>query len=329
MTVPLSEALKKTTASILLLVLILPAAVVADKEAGLPAVKINDRIITLGEYSDAWRRTIQQKYYHGKVPEGGIVALRKEVGEELVDRYLLSWEALRRGFQPDQTSISKELTSYDNRYAKADEWQKRREELLPALRAQLEMDDLINQLRTRVTSVEEPAGPMVQAYYEKHPEKFTIPPQLDVSVILLRVAPSSPPEAWIQTREKALDMVKGIRGGESFEQLARLHSDDPSAKAGGHLGNIHLGMLVEDAQRAIDQLEPGAITAPVLLLEGLGIFRLNAQIPSRKMPFETVAERAGKLLTRELGESAWEELISSLRGESDITYYEENYLPSS
>ena len=54
-----------------------------------------------------------------------------------------------------------------------------------------------------------------------------------------------------------------VRGGERFEELARIHSDDLSAARGGDLGWIYPGDTVPEFERAMDALSPGEISQPV------------------------------------------------------------------
>ena len=54
-----------------------------------------------------------------------------------------------------------------------------------------------------------------------------------------------------------------VQGGERFEELARVHSDDLSAARGGDLGWIYPGDTVPEFERAMDALAPGEISQPV------------------------------------------------------------------
>ncbi|MBI2312834.1 MAG: peptidylprolyl isomerase [Betaproteobacteria bacterium] len=54
-----------------------------------------------------------------------------------------------------------------------------------------------------------------------------------------------------------------VHGGADFGELARLHSDDPSASKGGELGWISPGDTVPEFERAMDALKPGELGDPV------------------------------------------------------------------
>ncbi|UOD49961.1 peptidylprolyl isomerase [Orrella daihaiensis] len=54
-----------------------------------------------------------------------------------------------------------------------------------------------------------------------------------------------------------------VQGGESFEDVARVVSEDNSAPLGGDLGWLNPGETVPEFERAMDSLDPGEISEPV------------------------------------------------------------------
>lgn len=66
---------------------------------------------------------------------------------------------------------------------------------------------------------------------------------------------------------EALHKLEGLYDrivhGESFAELARLHSQDGSATKGGDLGWIYPGDTVPEFERAMDALKPGEVSRPV------------------------------------------------------------------
>nr|WP_228151648.1 peptidylprolyl isomerase [Pseudazoarcus pumilus] len=70
------------------------------------------------------------------------------------------------------------------------------------------------------------------------------------------------PDAEVRARLEGL-RERIVVGGESFEDLAKVHSDDLSAARGGDLGWILPGDTVPEFERAMDALEPGEVSEPV------------------------------------------------------------------
>jgi parvulin-like peptidyl-prolyl isomerase len=85
---------------------------------------------------------------------------------------------------------------------------------------------------------------------------------------------------------------------------------------------MHLGMFGAPAQKVLNVLEPGEVSEPVVLLEGVALFRINAVKEADLNNLGEVEERARNLLMRELGAKAWKDLRAALRQSADVKYNE-------
>jgi parvulin-like peptidyl-prolyl isomerase len=289
--------------------------------------RVGDAMITQKEFDNAFALAARGKFYHGKPPDGAVAALQREVGTALVDEVLLLKEAKRRKLQPEHASIQQQIDGYEARYRASEQWQKNRAQMLPPLKAKLERDSLIAQLQKSVRGVPEPTPRQLEQYYEAHKDKFTEPEQVHIAMILLKVDPSSPQAKWNGARDEGAAIVKRLRAGADFAPLAQLHSGDASADKGGDMGYLHRGMLPEPAQVAIDKLKPGDISEPVLLLEGVAVFRLNERKTAKLNPLDKVRERAGDLWQRDQADQAWSRLLATLRRDTPAKVDESRYLP--
>ena len=66
-----------------------------------------------------------------------------------------------------------------------------------------------------------------------------------------------------EARHKIEGIHDRIKHGEKFSELARSHSQDGSATKGGDLGWIYPGDTVPEFERAMNELKPGVVSAPV------------------------------------------------------------------
>ncbi len=66
-----------------------------------------------------------------------------------------------------------------------------------------------------------------------------------------------------EARTRLTQLKERIENGTSFEELAKLNSDDLSASKGGDLGWLNPGDTVPDFERAMDALQPGQVSNPV------------------------------------------------------------------
>ncbi|MEO5349326.1 MAG: peptidylprolyl isomerase [Magnetococcus sp. YQC-3] len=293
-----------------------------------PFAVVGDEIITGDAFRAAVAQGARQKFYHGAIPEGGMARFQREVGQSLVDRLLLLQEASKRGIKPDAEEVAKVIAGYEKRYASAPRWQAEREKMLPGLTRELEAQSQLKQLELQVRTLPEPTIEVVQAYYDAHPDKFTEPVNQRLSLILLKVASSAGGDAWKEAQAEAVRLVEKLRGGADFAELARIHSGDLSASAGGVMDNTHAGTLSPEVEQLLEKMQPGEISDPILVLEGVAIFRLEGRTAPTKVSFDRARERAQGLLMREQSESAWEAFKQQLRQQSQVLVHEaEYYLP--
>lgn len=299
----------------------------ADKVGAAVFARVGDVVIEQPAYDQAYAVAARNKFYHGKPPEQDVARLQREVGDALVNEVLLLKEARRRRLVPDQAAIAKEIDGYEARYKTSPMWLANKATLLPPLKRKLEEHSVLDQLQAAVRQVPEPSERQVEAYYEQHRDKFTEPEQVHVSVIMLKVEPSSPQAQWNGALDEGMAIARRLRAGADFAALAHLHSGDRSADKGGDMGYLHRGMLPEPAQAAVDKLAKGGVTDAVALLEGVAVFRLEDRKPARLNSLSAVRQRAADLLQRDQSEQAWSDLLSRLRRETPVRVDETRYLP--
>jgi len=286
---------------------------------------VGDEGITWAEYEAHVDTGLRQRFFHGKVPEAELQAFREEMAQELIDRVLLVREARRRGLQPQAAHVEAAIEETRQRYRQNPAWKDQEETVVARLRQAVVKRDLITQLRQQVVEqairvdsaqAEEAA---VRRYYNEHPEQFTTPERLRLSLIMLGVEPWAPQAKWRAAEQEAERLVQKLQSGHAeFTELARLHSSDASSSQGGDLGYIHLGMLSPEAQKHVEGLKPGEVAAPLRLLQGIAIFRLDGRLPAQLNGFDQVRERARGLLQRQQQQQAWLQLIKGLRQRTPV-----------
>ncbi|MDH3325572.1 MAG: peptidylprolyl isomerase [Gammaproteobacteria bacterium] len=279
---------------------------------------VNGQEISIKEFQTAFKAGVNKRFYHGKIPEAELQVFKKEVSQTLVDRVLLLSEARRQNITADVKSVNDKLAEYEKRYAGRPFWANNKASVIPGLRGALEEQSVLTSFENKVKALDLPAMSEAESFYKKNPALFTTPEKLHVSLVLLKVAPSSPAAVWDAARKEAEDLIARVKKGADFSQMARIHSGDASAAKGGDMGFIHKGMLAKPAQVAIDEMHAGEISQPIMMLKGVAIIRLEEKQAATLNAFEKVSERAQKLLQRESSELAWTDLLEKLRSQADI-----------
>jgi parvulin-like peptidyl-prolyl isomerase len=289
--------------------------------------KVGNQVITQDEYAAAFNAAARAQFYHGKPPDAEIAALQREVANKMVTRILLINEIKRKGLKPNAAEIDKQVQAYEKRYAGSDQWKKNKDKMLPPLIARLEQDDMLAQIETAVRADAKVSEDQVKAYFAAHPDKFTEPEQIRISVILIKVDPSAPSASWAKADETVQALGKRARAGEDFAALARQYSADGSSKQGGDMGYLHIGMLPDGTQDALAKLKPGEVSSSIRLLEGFAVFRLADRKAAKKHDFSDVKVRARELAQRDQGDAAWATFTANLKTKTPVQIDESRYLP--
>src|SRR5262245_22766726 len=85
----------------------------------------------------------------------------------------------------------------------------------------------------------------------------------------------------VKTEAEALDLRARIDKHESFEELARKYSIDPSASAGGFLGVLNLSDLRKEFQDGLSKIRQGQVSPVIKLSEGYVLLELLTETESR------------------------------------------------
>lgn len=106
--------------------------------------------------------------------------------------------------------------------------------------------------------------------------------EVNASHVLIKCDPKADPKDTLAAYNKAMDYRKKILAGESFEKVARDHSDDPSAKSnGGNLGFFTAMQMVYPFEDAAYKTAKGAITMPVRTQFGYHLLKVIDRRPSQ------------------------------------------------
>jgi len=161
-------------------------------------------------------------------------------------------------------------------------------------------------------------------YYSENKTKFETPEQVRASHILIKprtTDPNADPnQAKVTAKAKAQDLLKQIKDGADFAELAKTNSDCPSSKPGGDLDFFGRGQMVPAFERAVFALKPGQVSDVVETNFGYHIIKLTDHKDANTIPFEQAKDDIVKLLTQTKQADLAEEYITSLKANANIVY---------
>jgi len=119
------------------------------------------------------------------------------------------------------------------------------------------------------------------AYYDQHRDEYRVPEQVSVRHILIKT-PLPGPDGKVdqkgidEARKKAEDILKQVKAGGNFAELAKKYSEDAgSAKEGGSLGFIGKGRTVPEFEKAAFSLPKGGTSDLVQSSYGFHIIHVD------------------------------------------------------
>ena len=142
----------------------------------------------------------------------------------------------------------------------------------------------------------------VKAYYDAHPDEFTVGKErFKLAQILIAVPPNATPAQIAAARAKAESIRKQLLDGANFNKLALEYSDDDSKNQGGELGDFARGEMIDPIQNAIDHMKVGAISEPIQTEHGFHLVKLEEHDAVGLKP---LAEVSGQIQDKLVGQKA-------------------------
>ena len=306
-----------------------PAAV-AGADVNRIVLRVNDEIATLWEFQQRRLSRIAE-IQRADLPPERRQRLLAEVGAETMREMFEELLVLSRADQLDirisEREIDEAVKQTQARFGIETE-----EEFRAALAASgMTVEDLGEQMR-RNLMIREVMGREVQSrieleeedlrrYYRDHPDEFSRPRRLQVREVVV------PDEAGASDEERdalAAEVRSALlAGGEGSERLSELAAE---GKATGvlELGWIERGDLEAVLERGIWELEPGAVSQPIVARGGRHVVEVLAVEEAVLQPFGDVQEAIENKLRVERYQ---EELTGFLAELEENSYVVQNLPP--
>jgi peptidyl-prolyl cis-trans isomerase C len=159
----------------------------------------------------------------------------------------------------------------------------------------------------------------LRRFYERNLSRFATAPLYEAEHILFP-ARRDDEAAFAIARERAAAAAALLAiDPDRFASLAREDSGCPSGAVGGSLGQIGPGDTTPEFEKALMELEPGAISPPVETRYGVHLIRVTRRIEGRQLPFEMVRDDIAAFLEERVRHQAVKQYLSLLIGRAAIT----------
>ena len=202
----------------------------------------------------------------------------------------------------------------------------RRKSLVPApisdeqKRTETDDEALVRQLIDTDVVIPSPTIEECRRYYEQNLKRFRSADLYEVSHILLS-ASKADKVAYARQQELAQAIIEMLtQKPELFGELARKHSDCPSAEHGGNLGQVTEGQTTPEFEEALMELQPGEVTkVPVETRYGHHVIHLARKVEGKVLPFEVVHEGIAEFLSERTQRFATAQYLARLVARADVS----------
>lgn len=147
-------------------------------------------------------------------------------------------------------------------------------------------------------------------YFEKNKDQYGQKERIHARHILIK--------SDSQAQSEIRDLKSRIDNGASFEEMARQHSEGPSAKNGGDLETFPRGKMVPAFDEVAFNLETGVVSDPVETRFGYHLIKVEEKLASAPAEFEANREQIRKEVQKQKRQGKMRKLVQKLKSQSNI-----------
>ena len=250
--------------------------------------------------------------------------MRQSALEYLIDRELIIQEGEKLKLEPKEAEIDGKITELKQRFPSQSAYEQKlkqqgytekklREFIKQALIVQ-------NVLELKIKPTAEPVTDKdIEEFYKENKEEFVESEKVSARHILIKVSSDATDQERNDAKSKMQDILKEAKGGANFAELAKKHSQCPSASQGGDLGYFTRGQMVEPFEEAVFALEPGETSEVVETIFGYHIIFAQDKKPKRELKLEEVSKQIKDILSSEKIDAALKKCLKPVREKATIS----------
>jgi parvulin-like peptidyl-prolyl isomerase len=283
-----------------------------------PLVRVNDRIVTVTEFTDRVRQELIQVQQQPTSEE--LHQFVEMLLTEVVNELVLMERATEKRLAVDDQMVDQAIANLreENNLQDDEAWEQ-------ALKTSgLSVEGLRERYRRTILlqrAVQGEVRPIeiteeeLRQQYEENKEDYKVPAKIELEQVFIPVDDDA---SLAQGERTAQGMVSRVRDGADLKAEATLAGAELQ-----DLGEIPVDDCRADLVQALEGLDDGAITNPLPVPGGIQVIRLVRRIPAGYRPFEDVSQELRRQRSAESYESQTRGLVEKLRAEYLVEVHEE------
>jgi parvulin-like peptidyl-prolyl isomerase len=263
----------------------------------------------------------------------------KDLIEKEVVRELIHQQGEKSNLKVDSELIEKEMGALRKIYSSDGEFQKAlsernitSEDLKASMSIDIHARQLLNeQIKGKITVSDDD----VKNYYEDNKSTFQRPESFLTRHIFAALFPPDAlrkqtiselqknREYFARIAEEKIDgIIKDLKEGAGFKELAKAKSDDEGSREnGGDLEQIYKGIFDPAFDEAVAKLNPGEISGKVKTRFGFHVIQLIEKFPAELAPFEEMEKAIQKRLFLGKAKKLAEVYVEDLKKQAKIEIF--------
>lgn len=288
--------------------------------------KIGDTLINEKAVQEAVARYVPPGAFHSSLTPEQREKYRGDVLNELIEIELFHREAIRRKIHIASETIDKIIDDNIKNYGTKKrllETLEQNKMTLEQLRARIEKIQMIKKLLQELTSESEPLTAEIADYYEKNKRKFVRPESVRFYHIMIKVDPVAPEAEWKKRQAYAEGLLKEIRDGRDFGELAYEKSEDSYRFKSGDVGFLHRGQFeIKDIEDSAFSLKVGELSSVLRSIHGFHILKAGEKKPEQALSLEEASDSIKKDMLTKKFELKRKAVLEQIKKEFPVTYYD-------
>lgn len=268
--------------------------------------QVNDESISIEEFNREFKELILGP--EKELEKKDLETLRKAFLDQIIERKILAQEAKRLGIEVSQEELTQAISEIKTGYSGEGFGEKlilkgiTLEDLKTRLKEKLLAEKV---LRKVLHSQEKMDERDALKYYEEHLSAFQVGEKVRVRQIV------------VSDGEEAIQILKRLKKGESFEKIAREKSLGPEKVRGGDLGYFGRDEKLPEFNVVFD-MEVGTISEVIKSPYGYHIFKLEEKIGPRQIPFHEAKGGILQEFEKKKGEENYQKWFNGLKTRAKV-----------
>jgi peptidyl-prolyl cis-trans isomerase SurA len=304
----------------LVLLAILPLAVQA-KVFDKVVAKVNTEIITLSsveERGDLLRNKYAQSPLN--IPQQELLM---EALNMIIEERLQLQEGKKMGFIVDEDSIDAAVKSISQKNGIEEDQLLEILELegrtLTSYRNKIRDQIMVSKIsRFEIGSRIKVSDKEINDFYNDHQKDFWEDGKVRARHILFITEAGSSEEVRGQKLKQAKNILKKIKKGGDFAELAMKYSEDVSAGDGGDVGYVTKGKMVPQFEEAVFSLKLGQVSDIVETDYGYHIIKIEEIIAGKTLTLKDAKDRISQIISMGKQKHVYEDWMRELKGSAFI-----------